>query len=164
MARTGSPPQLLRQQNRRATAALRNVISGNTGNGVFLDNNWRTTVVGNHIGSARWAERRASVASRAASGGDGEENAIGGSNTGEGNSFRGTTARRATQSSSQESRVAGTLRHDGHRRAVIHNDLNGVDIASYSTDDVIGGAVPGCRNVISGNPSGGIGANMPTGS
>jgi parallel beta-helix repeat protein len=133
-----------------AAAALRNVISANTGNGVFLDGTWRTVVVGNYIGTAPdgttdFGSFKSGVRVRA-----GGSNVIGGSNGGEGNVISGHDRHGVSIEDSAGNTVCGDLigtTAAGDR--AMGNDGVGIVVAR-STDDVIGGLVPGCRNVIAG--------------
>jgi uncharacterized repeat protein (TIGR01451 family) len=135
------------------TAAARNVISGNFGNGILIANSFATSnqVQGNFIGT---------TASGAAELGNGSEgisivsangNTIGGTATGAGNIISansGLGIRLLVASSNQIQ--ANRIGTDAAGSADFGNETGGIDILD-GANNTIGGAAAGAGNVISGN-------------
>uniref|UniRef100_UPI00262434A2 DUF4347 domain-containing protein n=1 Tax=Zoogloea sp. TaxID=49181 RepID=UPI00262434A2 len=141
------------------TAADRNVLSGNTGEGVYIGTDNATStgnqIRGNYIGL--------NAAGTAAVGNlnlgvlieSGASNTVGGSSTAYGNVIAGTLNFEgirlgATASSTTVSANVIGLAADGS--TVLGNAAGGVAI--YSANNTIGGTTAGARNIISGNASG----------
>ncbi len=147
------------------TAAQRNIISGNTGNGVAIDGANDNRVSGNYIGTTATgdgalANAEAGVVIRSASTGntigtdlDGMDDLLEG-NVIAGNAQDGVAIQ---DSGSDLNKVAGNVIGLGiDASTVVPNGLHGVRITGGASDNVIGGTSAEARNVISGNDDFGV--------
>ena len=140
-----------------ATAASRNIISGNTGSGVQLetDNN---TVSGNYIGLDVTG---ATAVSNGITGVavNGSTNTIGGTSTGSGNVISGNTASgiELAETASENLVQGNYIGTDATGSTAVPNDV-GVSFSAIGSaaNNTIGGTVSGARNIISGNTNSGI--------
>jgi CSLREA domain-containing protein len=144
------------------TAGERNVISGNNGNGVWIDgsNTTGNTVSGNYIGTdASGAAALGNGASGISINNTSRNNVIGGNIPGErnvisGNDYDGV---RISSSGTMSNTVSGNyIGTDASGTADLGNTLSGVSIYNGAQNNVIGGNMPGERNVISGNDDDGV--------
>jgi uncharacterized repeat protein (TIGR01451 family)/CSLREA domain-containing protein len=135
----------------------RNLISGNTGDGVFLDSS-NDQVLGNFIGTD------VTGAAALGNGGDGvafgsssPNGEVGGSNAGAGNVISGNAGSGisiAPQSSSGAVVMGNKIGTNANGSAALGNGGNGV--SSKSGNTTIGGSIGGARNLISGNAGDGV--------
>ena len=144
------------------TAAERNVISGNTLDGVVITDSGTTgnTISGNYIGTDTLGTTALPNVS------DGIEisasatgNTIGGTTAGHRNviSGNGSSGVRITGSGTATNTVAGNyIGTDAGGTADLGNGVNGVIIDAAATGNTIGGTMSVHRNVISGNGSDGV--------
>jgi len=139
-----------------AAGGARNVISGNNDNGVQIDG---TTATGNQVqgnfigvdvnGSAKIGNVLAGVALLA------PNNTVGGTGAGMGNIISGNS-REGIYISASSNQVQGNFIGTNFTgSASIANGLQGVRIQD-TTSNIIGGAVVGARNLISGNSDSGV--------
>lgn len=154
-----------------ATAADRNIISGNTGDGLSFGNfNGAANgnvVKGNYIGTNAAGNAILANTNQGISLFGATNNFIGGSSPGEGNVISGNNSNGINILSSSpgsgqplapstgnhiEGNLIGT---DVTGAVALRNNTNGVAISS-SNSNVIGGTTAGARNVISGNTGSGI--------
>ena len=142
------------------TAAERNVISGNTQHGVYIQGASVTgnRIIGNYVGT--------SPAGGAAipNGGNGvlidllsNSNVIGGLNSGEGNVISGNSLSgvMVTGSSTGNQILGNFVGTDANGAVALGNTLAGVRLSNAPTNTV-GGTVAGARNLISGNGTYGV--------
>lgn len=138
----------------------RNVISGNGGSGVYLNDVGATgnRVIGNYIGL------KANGAAALSNGVDGvtiyraRDNIIGGATAGEGNVISANNERGVflIGSGAAQNRIEGNLiGTDAAGRSILGNRYTGVGISSGSSNSV-GGLAAGARNVIAGNQQSGV--------
>jgi len=136
------------------TAAARNVISGNTFNGVFLGGS-NNQIQGNYIGT------NASGTSALPNGIDGvnisgapqfTNNLVGGTAAGAGNVISGN--QRGITLFSPGNTVQGNF--IGTDPSGTKSVGNGTGISATAANTLIGGTVPGARNIISGNTGDGV--------
>lgn len=135
-------------------AVDRNVISGNAADGVVLRGT-NNKVLGNYIGT------NAAGAAAVPNGGNGirvigaTSGAIGGLNPGEGNVLSGNVANGISfDSDTSGLTVQGNLIGVDAAGVVALGNAGGVQLAG--SGHTVGGAVAAARNVISGNPQGGV--------
>ena len=145
-----------------ATAAARNVISGNTAQGVIILGAAATgnVVSGNVIGS------NVSGTARIPNGGAGvavingaSDNTIGGTTAGAGNLISGNTGPGVTINTAGTTRntVAGNLiGTNAAGSAALFNGNSGVVLNAGTTNNTVGGTTAAARNVISGNNQSGV--------
>ncbi|HET9667035.1 MAG TPA: FG-GAP-like repeat-containing protein, partial [Desertimonas sp.] len=145
-----------------ATAAERNVISGNTAQGVIILGAAATgnVVSGNFIGS------NVSGTARIPNGGAGvavingaSDNTIGGTTAGAGNLISGNTGPGVTINTAGTTRntVAGNLIGvNAAGSAALFNGNSGVVLNTGTTNNTVGGTTTAARNVISGNNQSGV--------
>ncbi len=141
------------------TAGRRNVISGNTSNGVFVvgDDN---VVMGNYVGtdiSGTVAVPNGNIGVRIGNGGAAVSagNIIGGSAAGQGNLISGNGSYGIQAVVSDLTTIQGnTIGLDITKTAAMPNNY-GISLSS-ALNNVIGGTVAGAANVISGNTRQGI--------
>ncbi|MEX1193541.1 MAG: right-handed parallel beta-helix repeat-containing protein [Dehalococcoidia bacterium] len=134
----------------------RNVISGNTLNGIQLSGDSHT-ILGNYIGtsSAGLQARPNAVGIRSI----GDGNTIGGTSAGARNVISGNSQHGIEIASSSSNTISGNyigLAWDGNTD--LGNTLDGIFVSGSS--NTIGGTEPGSRNVISGNNRHGIELNL----
>ncbi|HEU4620753.1 MAG TPA: hypothetical protein VFS42_00885 [Burkholderiaceae bacterium] len=143
------------------TAAERNVISGNTADGVEIWGGYNNTVLGNYIGT------NAAGTAALANGGTGvyvrtgsPNNTIGGSAAGAGNVISGNALKGIHISGSgttSNTIVRGNIIGlNATGTAAIGNGQEGIYIASTASDSIIGGTTAADRNIIAGNAGDGI--------
>jgi hypothetical protein len=146
------------------TADERNVIGGNGGSGVRIKGSGTdaNTVIGNYIGT--------DASGMAAMGNlfgvyvyDGaKSNIIGGMAAGErnvisGNDFHGVAIYAVPNPGTDANTVSGNyIGTDANGTASLGNGSNGVKVAHGAKSNVIGGDMPGERNLISGNAGNGV--------
>ena len=144
-----------------STAGYGNVISGNTGDGIYLDPSLHpgTLVQGNVIGL------KANGSAAVPNTGDGvhldnnPNNTIGGLNAGLGNTIGGNAGAGvdiAGAGSIKNLIIGNFIGTNGAGAAGLGNALDGVTIESAAYANTIGGVVAGARNVISGNAQAGV--------
>jgi parallel beta-helix repeat protein len=140
------------------TTAARNVISGNSQDGLELQNSHGTVVQGNFVGTDASGTTALGNSQTGINVSNGSANTlIGGTQPGAGNVISGnTTGVSITFAPTTRTRVVGNL---------IGTDVSGsVDLGNYwgiytslgASHTLIGGTGPAARNVISGNNSAGI--------
>jgi parallel beta-helix repeat protein len=146
------------------TAGERNVISGNQQYGVRIEGSTGSDVQGNYIGTdvngtAALPNSNYGIHIRANS----SNNTIGGATTGHRNVISGNASTGITIEDSTSNIVEGNLiGTEVTGTASLPNTANGISIIN-SSNNAIGGATAGERNVISGNASQGIQLNNSTG-
>ena len=145
-----------------ATAAERNVISGNTAQGVIILGAAATgnVVSGNFIGS------NVSGTARIPNGGAGvavingaSNNTIGGTTAGAGNLISGNTGPGVTINTAGTTRntVAGNfIGTNAAGSAALFNGNSGIVLNAGTTNNTVGGTTAAARNVISGNNQSGV--------
>jgi titin len=147
------------------TAATRNVISGNTSEGVFISNASGTVVEGNYIGTD--VSGTQAVANGTAGNGDGvivgdgaTNTAIGGTAAGAGNVISGNHRFGLNLSlfSSGTTAQGNLIGTDASGTAALGNGSDGIFFAG-GADNLVGGTTAAARNVISGNNGDGIDIN-----
>lgn len=142
-----------------AVPGARNIISGNYQSGVYLlDSAHDNVVQGNFIGPGVTGMAAVTNSNDGVTIVSAAKNKIGGTNAGEGNVISGNQGRGvfiATTASTEnvmQGNFIGTT-HDGLQR--LPNGFDGIEIFS-GAGNIIGGTVPGARNVISANVRGGV--------
>jgi CSLREA domain-containing protein len=154
-----------------ATAADRNLVSGNTGDGISLSNLTGTPtgniVRGNYVGTNKDGNALLSNTGQGVGLYGVTNNFVGGTNPGEGNLISGNNANGVNISSrspgsgqpnapSIGNYVQGNLiGTDITGTVALRNNQNGIAVSS-SNGNFLGGTNPGARNVISGNTQSGI--------
>lgn len=144
-----------------ATAAKRNVISGNGNTGVVFYGSAQTTgnfVQGNYIGvGADGTTRIGNSQPGVFSGADATGNTIGGDGVGEGNiiSGNGGAGVYLTGTGGANTVQGNYIGPDAGGSANVYNGGGGI-VISNADSNVIGGSTAGARNVISGNSAYGI--------
>lgn len=142
-----------------STAGRRNVISGNTSNGVYVVGN-ENVVMGNYVGtdiSGTVAIPNGNIGVRIGNGGEAVSsgNIIGGSAAGQGNLISGNGSYGIQAVVSDLTTIQGnTIGLDASKTAAIPN-LFGISLSS-ALNNFIGGTVAGAGNVIAGNTRQGI--------
>ncbi len=140
-------------------AAERNIISGNNGNGIYLQSS-TTTVAGNYIGiAANGASALGNIANGVLIVG-GQNNTIGGTATTARNIISGNSQRGVWMIGSNSNVVAGNIVGlNAAGSSPVGNAYQGVEVAGGS-GNTIGGNVAGAGNVISANGGGYAGVLM----
>jgi titin len=143
-----------------STPGERNIISGNTGQGVMIMQSGTNgnTVSGNYIGTD------ASGTSSMGNGSYGvliteyaQNNTVGGDETGERNIISGNYSNGVYITFAQNNTVSGNyIGTDATGTIDLGNVENGVSIQEEAHDNTIGGGTDGERNVISGNGLNGV--------
>ncbi|MBI5384315.1 MAG: hypothetical protein HZA90_06465 [Verrucomicrobia bacterium] len=148
-------------------AASRNVISGNAQYGVLIiDTNTQGNVVlGNFIGldASGQAELPNGLSGVAVWGGA-RDNTVGGAGAGARNviSANGQYGVLLTDSGTSGNSIVGNfIGTDANGVNGLANQLSGVGIFNQAQDNLVGGLLPGARNVISGNAQYGIALTDP---
>jgi hypothetical protein len=145
-----------------AIAGARNVISGNSGDGVLISGAGTTgnKVQGNFIGTdVTGAADLGNEFSGVFIFGGAADNTVGGAVAGvrnviSGNGFSGATIVDAGTTGNQ---IQGNfIGLNAAGTADLGNDSNGVDISVGAADNTVGGTTPLARNVISGNAENGV--------
>jgi parallel beta-helix repeat protein len=145
------------------TAAARNIISGNTGDGILIDGSQNNLVEGNYIGTDVGGTTAVANAINGVEIFNGaSNNTIGGTLTGQGNVISGNTQAgvMVLGGTTGATNVTGTLIQgnfigtDTGGTMALPN-LVGVDIRS-ATGNTVGGTVSRAENVISGNTQEGV--------
>jgi titin len=138
--------------------ADRNVISGNTVDGIQLDASSNNRVEGNYIGTdVTGMLDRGNTNQGIALFNASANNTIGGTAAGAGNVISGNNGFGIALSSagSTGNLIQGNtigLAQDG--TTLLGNSSSGIEIAAGANGTTVGGAVAGARNVISGNANG----------
>jgi uncharacterized protein (TIGR02145 family) len=141
-----------------ATSAKRNIISGNTGPGIFNHVSSRNYFLGNYIGvdvSGKLPLGNKSLGLYIAGGSD---NTIGGANLNERNVISSNEGDGISfQNGADKSTMKGNfIGLDASGQYELGNLGNGVSIGSVSTNTIVGGTNPGERNIIAFNTGSGI--------
>jgi hypothetical protein len=141
-----------------STTGERNVISGNTLNGIFINGSTaiRNDIKGNYIGTNAAGDTSLANGSSGVSL-NSANNFVGGSTAGEGNVISGNTQNGIVISGSTATgnQIQGNyIGTNAAGTARLGNTLSGVRLESAS--NIIGGSTAGARNVISGNNQDGI--------
>ena len=141
-----------------ASAAARNTVSGNTGNGIQLEGSAGAVIIGNYIGLNEMGNDAIpnqgdglidqGIGTQIGGAAAGEGNVIGGNN-GTGISVRGAEATERTIQGNFVGTTANGL-------LALSNDINGILLRNDTRNVVVGGAAPGAGNVVSGNDGVGI--------
>jgi Ca2+-binding RTX toxin-like protein len=141
------------------TPAARNVISGNTGNGVSITGAASTgnVVQGNYVGT----DKNGTVALGNASGvlldGGAHDNVIGGTAAGAGNVISGNATNGVWVHGAANTTIQGNyIGTNAAGSAAVPNLFPGIDVDSGATGTLIGGTAAGAGNVVSGNLQHGI--------
>jgi CSLREA domain-containing protein len=151
-------------QNNRiggSTAAARNVISGNDGNGVRIEDSGTTgnTVSGNYIGLAASGTTKLGNGVGVFIGWGVQNNTIGGDTEGERNVISGNDQDGVLlfENNTTGNIVSGNyIGTDANGTADLGNTQNGVYIGYGAQNNTVGGDTDGERNVISGNNENGV--------
>jgi hypothetical protein len=144
------------------SAGARNVISGNTGDGVTLEDagTLGNVVAGNFIGTNADGSHELHNDSGVSLGSGASSNTVGGTAAGAGNLISGNNlvgvilAGAATQHNTVAGNLIGT-NFDG-TLALGNGGGGGVDLTAGASNNTVGGTTPAARNVISGNLSHGV--------
>jgi titin len=151
-----------------STAVARNVISANQKYGVHIDGGSLDNVIkGNYIGTdSSGAKPLGNVLSGVYVERQSNDNTIGGSASGAGNTISANGARGVFLDSSSEGNVvAGNMiGTDYTGKVALGNTNSGVLVADGANENVIGGTTAGARNIISANGNRGININNETSS
>ena len=145
------------------TAATRNIISGNNGDGVLIVNGGSNNIVqGNYIGVDVTGTAAVSNTGNSLGGVNitgSNNNTIGGSAAGAGNVLSGNTGANAfgiqLNSSSNTTVQGNIIGLNAGATAAIQNNAGGM-IVGGGVGTIIGGSTAGARNVISGNGGAGM--------
>jgi titin len=130
-----------------------NVISGNDGNGVFINLSSSNTVQGNHIGTNATGDAPLANAGDGVVILDSTDIAIGGIGPDEGNLISGNAGHGVAISGGGNHKIQGNIIGlDSVADAPIGNTFSGIDIQNSFNNLIGGGALAG--NVISGNQEG----------
>ncbi len=134
-----------------AIEAARNVISGNTSNGISITGGSSNVVQGNYIGVGRDGVTQLSnfdgVLLNSAS-----ETQIGGATLEARNIISGNKRYGIGIGASSLTTIQGNwIGTDASGTAAVGNGLSGIELIGYATDTQIGGTVPSSGNLISGN-------------
>jgi len=138
------------------TAAERNVISGNTVDGVRVGGANRTVIQGNYIGTNA-AGDAAIPNGKGVSIKDSEGNTVGGDNAGERNLISGNFIGVELLAGADGNMIQGNYIGTNAAGTAAIPNTNGVTISEGASGNTIGGESPGERNVISGNDRHGVG-------
>jgi hypothetical protein len=143
-----------------ATAAERNLLSGNGSSGVVIDGGLHNTVSGNYIGTdvtgARALGNRSLGVVLA---GGAQYNRIGGDAPGDRNVISGNEGGGlyAGQADTRFNTVSGNyIGTDASGTEALPNGWSGINLIEGTRDNLIGGAAPGEGNLISGNHGDGV--------
>ena len=145
------------------TAAQRNVLSGNTSSGVYINTNTTTlSVTGNYIGTN--AAGAAIVANAvggilwapSVTGTSGIT--IGGTTAGQGNVISGNTGTGVSVTAGAPTIAGNIIGLNAAGTAALRNTVGGIQLLGNVNGATIGGASAAARNVISGNTGVGISA------
>jgi CSLREA domain-containing protein len=140
------------------TAATRNIISGNQGSGILVTaNSNNTSIRGNYLGTNTTGTWGIGNAFDGITINDSSNNTIGGTTAGEGNlvSGNGNNGIGIYTAGTNNSILGNTIGLDVTGTSAIGNLQSGVSIDS-TTATIVGSAVAGGGNVISGNTDSGI--------
>jgi hypothetical protein len=146
------------------TAAARNIISGNTNDGILIDGSQSNLVEGNYIGTDVGGTMALANALNGVEIFDGaSNNTVGGTVAGAANIVSGNTNDGILlfAGTTQASMVSGTVINrnligtDRTGTIAVPNHVNGVEL-HQATNNTIGGTVAGTRNLISGNMANGV--------
>jgi CSLREA domain-containing protein len=141
-----------------ATAAERNVISGNDALGVLFEDTGTggNKVMGNYIGTDASGTKDLGNASHGVSIDDVPNNIIGGTTTGARNVISGNNGNGVSIYGNHGNKITGNyVGTDATGTKDLGNTYHGVDI-DYGKANTIGGTTAGERNVISGNNGNGV--------
>ena len=145
--------------------AARNLISGNSANGVAIFNPGTTdnAVQGNFIGTdVTGTASLGNAAPGIAIGDHAANNVIGGTEAGAGNLISGNMSTGITIGTDVDPGATGNLVQGNYIGTdvtgsfALGNSNNGVNICCDATDNTIGGTGPGARNIISANGNNGV--------
>lgn len=138
--------------------AARNVISGNVGNGVAIQQASNTTVQGNYIGTnPSGTAALANTGSGVSISGAATNNTIGGMTTGARNVISGNGSNGVGIANTTGNKVQGNYigtKADG--ASALANAGSGVGISGGAAANTVGGTTTSAGNVISGNNSDGV--------
>jgi len=145
-----------------STPGERNIISGNKGGAVFIENSgtMSNTLTGNYIGTDIYGTAAIPNGWGVQIWNGAQRNTVGGSAPGEGNLISGNSGDgiiiqdNETFTNTVSGNYIGTSA-DGN--TALANDGYGIHIHSAASHNVIGGDASGQGNLISGNASGGVG-------
>ena len=140
-------------------AGFRNVISANTGPGIFIQNGAANLVQGNYIGTNRTGTVPLGNSSYGVRVSGANQTTIGGTTPAAGNVISGNAASGIVfQGTSTNALVQGNYigTAEPSAPAVIANSGDGVRIESTVDTATVGGTASGAGNVISGNTSDGV--------
>ncbi len=145
-----------------STAGARNIISGNTDDGIDIEESGATgnMVLGNYIGTdATGAVKLGNTSNGIEIGIGASNNMIGGSGTGEGNVISGNALEGIliSDSGTTGNTVLGNfIGTDATGAAALGNSMDGIEIEVNASNNTIGGTAAGARNIISANGDDGI--------
>jgi len=139
-----------------SSSAAKNIISGNTGNGVWMSGATGTVVAGNYIGTNYdgTVDLGNGVEGVNLSGSDG--NTIGGLTSDERNILSGNDSGVNINNSDSNTVLGNYIGTNASGSAAIANLFSGISLAGGSANNTIGGTTEGARNVISGNTDNGV--------
>ncbi|MBK8051285.1 MAG: right-handed parallel beta-helix repeat-containing protein [Anaerolineales bacterium] len=141
------------------SAGARNILSGNLDNGLDLDGAHANRIMGNYVGvdatGAKAAPNsRDGISLRRSA----HDNVIGGATAGAGNVIGGNSGSgiRMTEAATANLVAGNLIGVSADGTAALPNGQNGVVLDGEASYNVIGGALAGERNVISGNREFGV--------
>ncbi|MBU4174241.1 MAG: hypothetical protein KKB90_01075 [Actinobacteria bacterium] len=146
------------------TAGERNIISGNTSSGVYINGSTGNNVQGNYIGTNAVGDATLANVQHGVYLEIANINTIGGATAGEGNAISGNTQSGIFISNSTGNNVQGNyIGTDASGTAALANSSHGVHLVNSANTNTIGGTTAGHRNVISGNTQDGVRIDNSTG-
>jgi parallel beta-helix repeat protein len=164
----GGNPGSFRLYNRigGSTAAERNIISGNAGNGVYIGSSgtMSNTVSGNYIGTNAGGDTAVSNQGGGIEMGDGASyNTIGGATSGQGNLISGNNSNGiviegtgvVTEPTAHNTVSGNYIGTNGNGTAALRNDNSGIVLRDGAHSNLIGGDTTTERNLISGHNNSG---------
>ena len=141
-----------------ASASLRNLISGNSGDAITFDNASAGTIQGNYLGVDATGLKALSNGGRGVASWNGSSNiVIGGSNASLRNIIAGNKIEGISLSNTSNATIAGNyIGTNAAGTLPIPNEANGISLWGGTTNSQIGGGTAELRNIISGNLGAGI--------
>jgi hypothetical protein len=144
------------------TPAARNVISGNTSNGVFLGDGG-SVVQGNYVGTNATGNAALGNIGNGVRISSGSGNTVGGTVAGAGNVISGNAVRGVVLDGNATNNVVqgNFIGTNAAGTAAVKNGFDGLTIFAPASNNLVGGASAAARNVISGNDIAGLTIESP---